>query len=248
MKKLFILFTFLSTVALAQEPAKMVVFTAPMLPVGQSNLEPLNIKFNQATVHELFMGMHSLYLPDSDVPGSNIEGTKTKVIVFQTSISQGVTDAQLLQISAAIKVILRGDTVTTPPPPVTVIDTVDADAGTFSAGWTKALSSTANWHNGTLAFSNVTGASITYKHPVAFKRVEIWAERKGTHGKVQIFLDNVAVGEPVDLYSPNYEIPYLVKGIDVTPGIHEIKYVITGEKNAASSNAYGLLDYFRFVR
>jgi hypothetical protein len=244
---LIIFITCLSTISKGQEPAKMVVFTAPMLPVGQSYHELLDIEFNRATVQEVYMGMHSLYQPETDVPGGNVSGTKTKLITFQTSLSQQVTPTQLLQIAAAIKAILRGDTVPTIPPDPIVIDTVDAELSTFDASWRTGSTTAPHWYKNTIAYSNTVNAVATYKHSAEFTRIEIYGEKVTSHGIAAISID----GGPevmVDLYSPTRILPALLHTFTVPKGIHEVKIRVTGTKNAASTGTYGLVDFYRITR
>ncbi|GAA3129441.1 hypothetical protein JOF29_007290 [Kribbella aluminosa] len=118
----------------------------------------------------------------------------------------------------------------------------------YAGAWTHAdLSSgyTAGDLFGTESFASVSGASAE----LAFTGtgVGFYSAKAANLGIVRISIDGKAVST-LDLYGPGKVPAQLVFRSDALPyGEHSIKIECTGEKNAASSGTYALVDAFRIV-
>ena len=107
------------------------------------------------------------------------------------------------------------------------------------AGWVHGASVPA-FHDGTLSYSNVTGAYVT----LDFVGDDIfwYTEKKNTHGKAAVSIDGGAETF-VDLYSSTEQHKVVYDSGPLTLGPHTIKIRVTGTKNPASSGFYVIHDY-----
>lgn len=128
----------------------------------------------------------------------------------------------------------RGTTI----PPVLTTEKVDGEKATFSTNWSIHGTTTASgWYGDptpTIAYSNVAGSSVSYTFTGT--KIELWAERKSTHGSGTVTIDN---GQPeiVSFVSTTTSLPVLIySSPNLTLGSHTIKLTVT--------SGYCLLDYF----
>ena len=143
--------------------------------------------------------------------------------------------------------ILFAFTLNATPPGTDTVD--DSERGTginqhsyIGAGWIFG-SSTPTFINSTLSASKTTGAYMIFTFES--NKIEWYTEKKNTHGIVAISID----GGPeimIDLYSST-EQHAVVYTSPTLPSIgvpHTFKMRVTGTKNPASSNYYGIHDAF----
>ncbi len=107
------------------------------------------------------------------------------------------------------------------------------------SGWVHG-SNTPTFNNSTLSYSNVAGEYVTFTFDGG--GISWYTEKKDTHGIVAISIDGGAETN-IDLYSSTEEHSELYSSGYVGPGIHTFKIRITGTKNPASTNFYGIHDY-----
>ncbi len=106
------------------------------------------------------------------------------------------------------------------------------------AGWTHGTSPA--FYNGTLSYSNVTGAYVTLTF--AGNKVEWYTEKKSTHGIAAVSIDGGAE-TMIDLYSSTEQHILVYTSPTLTQGNHTFKIRVTGAKNTASSGFYVIHDY-----
>lgn len=112
-------------------------------------------------------------------------------------------------------------------------------------GWTKAANTTDNFLNKTASFSKTVGDHLIYNF--LGKRVEIISSLAAHHGKIGVTIGNG--GEfMVDLYSATRKDQQTVFTVDVTPGTNSIKIRVTGLKNTAATDVWGLVDAIRVTQ
>ena len=125
------------------------------------------------------------------------------------------------------------------------IDIAPSSGIVFTGSWFHA--SVQKHFANTISFSNTVNstASLTFTG----SRIELYAEKLKTHGILQILIDNI-IQATVDTYSSDLTKQYkqVVFAKNVTPGQHKITARVTGTKNAASSNTYVVLDYFKVTK
>jgi trimeric autotransporter adhesin len=95
--------------------------------------------------------------------------------------------------------------------------------------------------DGTLSYSNVGGAYVTFAFEGA--QIEWYSEKKNTHGIAAVSID-AGPEQFVDLYSSNQEQTYVYNSGTLTQGAHVLKIRVTGTKNPASTGFYVLHDAF----
>lgn len=102
----------------------------------------------------------------------------------------------------------------TNPDPEPVIETIDNTQMTAADGWTRNGPTTSpGWFNNTTAWSNTVGANISYTFEGT--KVELWAERKNTHGKGQVIIydeqsDTEVSSVEVDFSQAPHGLPVLI--------------------------------------
>lgn len=120
-----------------------------------------------------------------------------------------------------------------------VIDDRDASI-TYQGTWTSYAD--ANDYNGTERFSKTVGAYAEY----AFSgtAVRYIGARNHNLGKVDILLDGTLTAT-VDAYAATKQYQQTLFEIaNLTPGNHTLRVVVRGDKNAAASDTYALIDGF----
>lgn len=107
-------------------------------------------------------------------------------------------------------------------------------------GWVHAKNTADPYYMSTVSYSNQTGdyAIINFVGSTVFYR----AARAPHHGIVAVSIDN-GPETNVDLYSPTRENDAQIWLANVPYGNHTVKIRVTGTKNPASSNRYGIIDY-----
>jgi len=150
-----------------------------------------------------------------------------------------------------------------PPPPIippdipfVIVD--NAVRGTqgyqwdYVSTWATPGTGVAGWYDGTLDYTGTTNAyaEITFNGT----RVQLYTEKKDTHGIFEVSLDGVVV-DTVDLYSATPLLQQLVfdsgdaddpdNEEDLTQDVHTLKLRCTGTKNASSSAVYLIVDYVK---
>lgn len=125
-------------------------------------------------------------------------------------------------------------------PPVFVTEKVDGERATFTGTWTRGVTTAPGWYgvpSPTIAYSNSAGASVSYTFTGT--KVELWGERRTTHGTGTVSIDNGAA-QPVSFIGPS-ALPVLIySSPDLQLGSHTIRLnVVSG---------YNLLDYFSIVK
>lgn len=130
----------------------------------------------------------------------------------------------------------------TTPPPVFITEKVDGERATFSAApnpvWSlHGTTAAPGWYGEnntrTIAFSNVAGSFFTYTFTGT--KVELWAEKKTSHGTGTVSIDNGPV-QPVSFIGPS-ALPVLIySSLDLPIGVHTIRLTVV--------SGYSLLDYF----
>lgn len=150
----------------------------------------------------------------------------------------------------------------TPPPiippdiPFVIVD--NATRGTqgyqwnYVSTWATPGTGISGWYNETLDYTGTTNsyAEITFNGT----RVQLYTEKKNTHGIFEISIDGTVV-DTVDLYSSTQLLQELVfdsgdaddpdNEEDLTQDVHTLKLRCTGTKNGSSSNYYLLVDYVK---
>lgn len=150
----------------------------------------------------------------------------------------------------------------TPPPiippdiPFVIVD--NAERGTqgyewnYVSTWAAPGTGVAGWYLGTLDYTGTTNATaeITFNGT----RVQLYTEKKDTHGIFEVSLDGTVV-DTVDLYSATPLLQQLVfdsgdaddpdNEEDLTQDVHTLTLRCTGTKNASSSAVYMLVDYVK---
>ena len=110
------------------------------------------------------------------------------------------------------------------------------------AGWIFG-STTPTFYNSTLSASKTTGAYMIFTFEGS--KLEWFTEKKNTHGIVAISIDGGAE-TLIDLYSSTEQHLTVYTSPILAPGVtHTFKMRITGTKNPASSNYYGIHDYVK---
>ncbi len=125
----------------------------------------------------------------------------------------------------------------------------DAERGTgmnqhsyVGSGWIFG-NTTPTFHNSTLSASKTTGAYLIFTF--VGSKLEWFTEKKNTHGIVAISIDS-GPESMIDLYSSTEQHVTVYTSPILEPAVtHTFKVRITGTKNAASSNYYGIHDYFK---
>lgn len=125
-------------------------------------------------------------------------------------------------------------------PPVFVTEKVDGERATFTGTWTRGITTAPGWYgvpSPTIAYSNSVGASVSYTFTGT--KVELWGERRTTHGTGTVSIDNGAA-QPVTFVGPS-ALPVLIySSTDLPLGSHTIRLSVV--------SGYNLLDYFSVVR
>lgn len=117
------------------------------------------------------------------------------------------------------------------PPVDPVEQTVDANA--FTGLWKKDAS-------GVFSFSSTTGQTLTYSFVgTGIKLVGI---KNPSYGIVSIQIDSNAP-VLVDLYAQSLTKAFVMYETTFPGGNHKVTLTVTGQKNAASSNTYCVLDH-----
>lgn len=209
---------------------------------GALKLSLMKAKFRGVTDTVYASDGSEVYLLESNFPTSNLPGSKARLIIYHSPTNIKTTPAQRTQIAAYIKSVLEG---TTPPDttPVTVIDTVDNMAMTPGNGWVRNGVTTApNWHLNTTSWSAVQGATMTYTD--TFKKVGLYAERLGVHGKGQVTIkdgDTVVSSVEVDYSTTPHGLPVLIWESGTLPRKH---YTVEVRNNSGTI----LVDFLRLER
>jgi hypothetical protein len=162
----------------------------------------------------------------------------------------------------ASSTFLPGAGGSTPPPiippdiPFVIVD--NATRGTqgyqwnYVSTWATPGTGISGWYNETLDYTGTTNsyAEITFNGT----RVQLYTEKKNTHGIFEISIDGTVV-DTVDLYSSTQLLQELVfdsgdaddpdNEEDLTQDVHTLKLRCTGTKNGSSSNYYLLVDYVK---
>jgi beta-galactosidase GanA len=127
----------------------------------------------------------------------------------------------------------------------TVSDDDSSPAIVYSPGWTHASNQdyTAGDYGNTESFANTAGASAAFTfHTSAVRYVGV----KGSNGGIaDVYLDGNKVAT-ADTYAPGnkeYE-QVLYRAAGLAPGTHTLKVVVTGQHDAASSDAFVSVDGF----
>lgn len=151
-----------------------------------------------------------------------------------------------------------------PPPPITppeipfvIVDNATRGAQGYQwnyvSTWATPGTGIAGWYNETLDYTGTTNAyaEITFNGT----RIQLYTEKKNTHGIFEVSLDGVVV-DTVDLYSSTQLLQQLVFDTNdandpdheegpLTQAVHTLKLRCTGTKNASSSAYYLIVDYVR---
>lgn len=196
---------------------------------GTSFIDRLPIKLRKAHVETIVMGTRMVYLPETDLQGGNVYNSLAKIITYQLPLSINPTTAQLQLITNLITDVLEPTT----PPPVFITEKVDGERATFEGSWVRA--NTPGWYGvptPTIAYSNVPGSFVSYTFTGT--KVEIFAERKTSHGTGNISIDNGPV-QPVSFIGPS-ALPVLIySSPDLPNGVHTIRLTVV--------SGYSLLDF-----
>lgn len=210
------------------------MFPTDLFKRGVSVVKLLPIKLRKATKVELMMGMDAVYIPETDVQGGNATRSKTIAIVYQHPVSVPVTQAQLDQVSAAIKNILE-PVVVPQPDVITDIDNVVAQtANKYSAGWLHYANNTwnANHLNNTISVTYTAGSTLE----VTFNgyKCEWWSEPRMNHGIAGLSIDGGPEVE-VDLYDKRSDniTAKIWTSPNLTAGVHVLKIRMLNKKNPA---------------
>jgi hypothetical protein len=125
-----------------------------------------------------------------------------------------------------------------PDNPAPTTEKVDGEKAVFSSNWTlHGPTPAAGWYEGTIAFSNVPGSTASYTF--TGNGIELWAERKTTHGSGVVTLlqgNTVIETKPVSFV-----------GSDALPvKVYEKKGLPSGSYTVrlTAGTGYSLLDYF----
>jgi len=123
-----------------------------------------------------------------------------------------------------------------PPVVTTLYDNTDASI-VYSQGWYNGATTAAGFSNGTMAYHNLIGGTMTFQF--TGHRLEWIAEQKIGSGRVGIIIDTKPE-EIINLGLVNAGNG-VVKGWDLTPGFHTIKTRII-------DNRYIVSDGYRVIR
>lgn len=148
-------------------------------------------------------------------------------------------DADVALISAEFRQVGRAWPGASKPPEV-VLD--DADAGvTYSGAWST-VNADSTFFDGTCHYSTATASSIE----ATFTGTRIaWYGLKNTDlGLADVYIDDRLIGDPIDCYAPERVTSWLFSASDLPDGVHTIRLVARGDKNAASTGNAILHDYF----
>jgi hypothetical protein len=115
---------------------------------------------------------------------------------------------------------------------------------TYSGGWSH------EWCNLCIgnyqAFTNVVNSY--WQYTFTGNHVGFYSNQYSNRGTVDVYIDDVLVGDEVDLYIETFVQPTVVFETDVTNGTHTIKVVTTGNKNPSSSDVYHSFDSLFYIK
>jgi beta-fructofuranosidase len=125
-------------------------------------------------------------------------------------------------------------------PPEAVLD--DADAGVTYTGTWNTVTDDTTFFDSTCHYSTATASSLE----ATFTGTSVaWYGLKNTDlGKADVYIDDKLVGEAIDCYAPERVTSWLFGASDLADGVHLIRLVARGDKNAASTGSAILHDYF----
>ena len=125
-----------------------------------------------------------------------------------------------------------------PPEPVT--EKIDAEKATFAGTWVHGPTPAVGWYDGTIAFSNQPGSSVSYTF--TGRGIELWSERKPTHGSGVITLSqgtNVIETKPVT-FTGSDALPVKVYERTLPLGTYTIKLTV--------GTGYNLVDFYQVTK
>lgn len=126
----------------------------------------------------------------------------------------------------------------TTPPPTDDTTKVDAQEATFAGTWIRGITPAPGWYKKTIAFSNATGATMTYNFTGT--NIQFWAERRSTHGSGTITITQgttIIKSSPVNFNVAPYGLPVLI--FDSGP-VPRGNYTLT----LKVGSGYNLADFF----
>lgn len=136
------------------------------------------------------------------------------------------------------------------PPPVPLYDTIDnAPSQQIVYGGTWAYAGVNGHYKNTISFSATTNSFIEFTN-VTGKEINLFFERKSTHGMAEIILNGVAQVPLIDLYTSTQ--PELKKQLlynaTLRPGPNTIRIRVTGAKNPASTFQWVVFDFATLLK
>lgn len=132
-----------------------------------------------------------------------------------------------------------------PVDPVPLYDTIDsAPSQQIVYGGTWAYANVIGHHKTTISFSSTANSFIEFTN-VTGKQINLFFEKKSTHGMAEIILNGVAQVPLIDLYTatqPEIKKQLLYNAV-LKPGPNTIRIRVTGAKNPASSFQWVVFDF-----
>jgi sucrose-6-phosphate hydrolase SacC (GH32 family) len=121
----------------------------------------------------------------------------------------------------------------------------DTAAGmTYSGTW-NSVTNDSTYYNNTCHAGNTTNGYFQYTFTGT--QVEWYGLKNADLGKADVYIDGTLVTGGIDCYSTTRAVNRLFGINNLLYGSHTIKVVVTGTKNAASSNTYLVHDYFTYA-
>jgi hypothetical protein len=171
---------------------------------------------------------------DTIAPGTNYFA---KYILVEQLGLRDTTKQLVLEITPRIIDVVPS---TNPEP---VIETIDNIQMIAANGWTRnGTATTPGWHNNTTAWSATAGATLSYTFTGT--KVDLYAERKNTHGKGQIIImdGNTEVSSvEVDYSLPPHGLQVLIWA---SPTLPRKQYTLITRVNSGTVVA----DYVRITK
>lgn len=244
-----------------------ILIPAELVRRGATVPKIFHLKYQKIVDQTFAMGFDALYQPESDIPAANktkgitraltymvpisVQNTNTKQTIAERALntiygtSQNVDASEILMVGNYLSEILKPGIYnpgTTPTIPLyDTIDSAPSQQIVYGGTWAHVVVS--GHHKNTISFSNTSNSYIEFN--VTGKQINLFFERKSTHGMTEIILNGVAQVPLIDLYTatrPELKKQLLYSAM-LRPGPNTIRIRVTGAKNPASSSQYVVFDF-----
>lgn len=205
--------------------------------IGERKTALLNARLGKVQDTLVFSDGITLYNVESDVDGSDAPNSKVRISYIQLPFGT-LTTTQKKQVEDLYASFAAN------PAPLIIDDSLSQQI-IYSGTWAHVR--VVGQMNNTISYSGTTNSTIEIGN-LTGKSIELYFERKNTHGMAEIFVNGVAQTPLVNLYSPTELKQQLVFSKALTAGVNTIKIRVTGAKDPLSSSTFVVFDYLKVIK